>query len=179
MSGGSQPRRDYEQSCRELQRAGWLEAGQVPSMPARRPGADDDGPLGVSFFRTRVSGEFSNMTLPRTFFGRSEVRDASFRNTDLSESTLCWNDFIAVDFSDGSLRRSDLRAAEFSGVSFARCDMRDADLRRSHFENCDFAGADLRGAKLTRDQAVRLGLEAAQREGVAWQDTDGEEPDGG
>jgi len=68
----------------------------------------------VEFFRTRVSDDkFENLTLPRTFFGRSEIRDMSFRGTDLSESTLCWNDFIAVDFSDCDLSNGDLRASLF------------------------------------------------------------------
>ena len=179
MSSGSHARRDYEQSCRELQREGWVAAGDVPPMPAQRPGARDEEPLGVSFFRTRVSGDFSNLTLPRTFFGRSEVNGASFRNTDLSESTLCWNDFIGVDFRDGSLRGGDLRAADFRGVNFSRCDLRDADLRRSGFEGCDFTDADLRGAKMTTDQEAGMGLSELQREGVSWQDADGDEPDGG
>jgi uncharacterized protein YjbI with pentapeptide repeats len=126
-----------------------------------------------------VSGDSSNLTVPRTFFGRSEVSGASFRNTDLSESTLCWNDFVEVDFSDGSLRGGDLRAAVFDGVIFARCDLRGADLRRSSFKRCEFTDADLRGAKLTREQAVLLELSLEQERGVLWEDGDGEEPDGG
>ncbi len=175
----SKPRRDYEQSCRDLQKDGWLEPGAVSPMPARLPGYDDPEPLGVSFFRTRVAGDLSNMTLPRTFFSRSEVAAVSFRNSDLSESTLCWNDFVGVDFSDSSLRGSDLRAADFNGVKFSRCDLRDADLRRSSFEDCDFTDADMRGTKLTSPQAAGLRLSLSQTESVDWQASDGEEPGGG
>jgi uncharacterized protein YjbI with pentapeptide repeats len=179
MGANEKQRRNYDESCRELQQEGWLDPGAVPPIPARRPSYDDEGPLGISFFRTRVSGDFSNMTLPRTSFGRSEITAASFSNSDLSESTLCWNDFIGVDFSDAVLRESDLRAAEFNGVKFCRCDLRDADLRRSNFEDCDFTDADLHGVKLTRSQAARLDLSLRQQESIAWQDSEGDEPGGG
>lgn len=179
MGAKDQQRRSYEESCRELQQEGWLEPGQVPPLPSRRPSYDDEEPLGFRFFRTHVSGDFSNMTLPRTSFGRSEVAAASFVNTDLSESTLCWNDFVDVDFSDASLQESDLRAANFNGVNFSRCDLREADLRRSRFTDCDFSDADLRGTKLTRPQATGLSLSVRQKESVKWQASDGDEPGGG
>ena len=174
----SKPRRSYEESCRDLQQLGWLDPGDIPPMPPRHPGYDDEE-LAVRFFRTQVSGDFSDMTLPRTFFGRSEIAAASFRNTDLSQSTLCWNDFLGVDFSDASLRGNDLRGSIFSGVKFVGCDLRDADLRLSRFDDCDFTDADLRGAKFTRPQAARLNLSLRQQESVAWQTTDGEQPGGG
>ncbi len=171
-------RRSYGESCRELERLGFIERGQAPTEPLRRRPLPDDEELGVQFFRTRVEdAKLADLTLPRTFFGRSEIRASSFRGTDLSESTLCWNDFVDVDFGGACLVSSDLRASLFERVSFARADLRDADLRRSTFEDCDFAGADLRGAKLTRAQ--ELPLSDAQREVIAWQDDDGPEPPGG
>lgn len=78
----------------------------------------------VFIFRTRVQGDFRAMSLLRTFFGRSEVSEASFHDCDLSESTFCWCDFIGVDFSDADLRASDLRASNFERVRFDRCDLR-------------------------------------------------------
>jgi BTB/POZ domain-containing protein KCTD9 len=179
MESLPQKRQNYHESCRRLLQEGWLEGGEIPPMPAQRPRHDDPEPLGVSFFRTRVEGDFSHMTLSRTFFGRSEVAEASFRNTDLAESTLCWNDFVNVDFSDGSLRGSDLRAAMFNSVSFVRCDLRDADLRRSTFKNCDFTDADMHGTTLTRRQAAGLGLSSRQLEIVEIRSNDGEQPGGG
>jgi BTB/POZ domain-containing protein KCTD9 len=179
MGTESQARLGYAESCHKLQEAGWLDPGEIPPLPVRRPSHDDSAPLGVSFFRTRVSGYFSNMTLSRTFFGRSEVAAASFKNCDLSESTLCWNDFTGVDFSYCDLRMSDLRASIFNGVNFSHCDLREADLRRASFDDCDFSDADLRGTKMTRRQAARLNLSSMQKESVAFQATDGEEPGGG
>ncbi len=109
-------RLDDEASFRKL--AAYL-GGEVPPIPAALPRVDDRV-LGVSFFKTRViDDDFSNLTLPRTFFGRSEIRDVDFRNTDLRESNLCWNDFISVDFSDAVLTNSDLRSSIFEHVSFA------------------------------------------------------------
>jgi uncharacterized protein YjbI with pentapeptide repeats len=149
-------------------------------MPERMPRYDDEE-LGVSFFRTFVGehDDLSNLTLPRTFFGRSEINDVLFRNTDLSESCLCWNDFIDVDFSDAVLARSDLRASNFTRVKFIRTDLRDADLRRSFFEDCTFEGALLDRAILSYTQAEQLQLTETQRQVIAFTKDEGPEPDGG
>ncbi len=171
--------RDYHQSCTVLQQLGYLDANVVPPMPPRRPLHDDPEPLGVSFFRMEVSGDFSWLCLPRTFFGKSEIRDCSFANSDLSESTLCWCDFANVDFSNGCLRGSDLRASSFERVNFSGCDLRDTDLRHSQFNDCTFDGAIVGGTKLSAAQRALLPLSAQQSASVAWQSDDGEEPGGG
>lgn len=148
-------RRNYETSVRELERLGLIECGQAPSTPPTRRPQFDDNVLGVQFFRTLVSDvDLSNLTLPGTFFGRSEVVRSSFRNSDLCSSTMCWNDFIDIDFS-------------------AAC-LADCDLRASTFDNCRFTDADLTGALVGRDQRIELSNE--QRASVVWCD---EEPDGG
>lgn len=151
----------------------------MPPLPAGRPRYDDPEPLGINFFRTSVEGDLAGLTLPRTFFGRSEIRDASFHNTDLSESTLCWCDFVGVDFTDACLRDSDLRASNFERVRFDRGDLRNADLRMSGFTDCSFVDAMMSGAKLTRDQEGTLLLSPQQRMEVDWQTDEGDEPDGG
>src|SRR5262249_14240677 len=112
-------------------------------------------------------------------FGRSEIGHISFKNTDLSESTLCWNDFIEVDFTDADLSGGDLRASIFRRASFVRANLRTADLRRSTFEACDFTGADMAGAKLTRKQGEGIHLSDEQRKVIDWQEIDGDEPLGG
>jgi len=149
-------------------------------MPERMPRYDDEQ-LGVSFFRTFVGehDDLSNLTLPRTYFGRSEINDALFCNTDLTESCFCWNDFIDVDFSDAVLARCDLRASSFTRVVFNRADLRGADLRRSSFDDCSFDGALLDRAILTRAQAELIELTDAQRQVIALTNGDGPEPDGG
>jgi hypothetical protein len=171
----------------------------IPPLPDRRPQCDDEGPLGVSFFRTWVGvgrpfwlkpsgpedevdvGEHAleNLTLPRTFFGRSEIGPISFRNTDLSESTLCWNDFIEVDFTDADLSGCDLRASIFRKVDFVRANLQDSDLCRSGFEDCDFTDADMRGAKMTREQGGQITLSDRQQGVIDWQEGEGDEPPGG
>jgi BTB/POZ domain-containing protein KCTD9 len=171
----------------------------IPPIPSHRPQIGDEGPLGVSFFRTWVGvgrpfglqpspglpwedvpeHDLENLTLPRTFFGRSEIGPISFQNTDLSESTLCWNDFIEVNFTDADLSESDLRASIFRRVAFVRTNLRNADLRRSSFEASDFTDADMAGAKLTRKQGERIHLSNEQRKVIDWQGSDGEEPPGG
>lgn len=106
----------YEESYRRLQERGHFPEKDAPPLPSQLPSIQDEGPLGISFFRTFVGEEepgrvedIANMTLPRTFFGRSEVRQVSFKHTDLSESCLCWNDLVQVDFTETDLSGSDLR----------------------------------------------------------------------
>lgn len=172
-------RASYEDSVRRLQKD-YLEPGDIPPMPDRMPRYDDEE-LGVSFFRTFVgeNEDLSNLTLPRTYFGRSEVNDALFCNTDLTESSMCWNDFVDVDFTDAVLARCDLRASNFIRVKFIRTDLRGADLRRSSFDECSFDGALLDGAIMTNPQAEQIELTETQRKVITLTNDDGPEPDGG
>lgn len=173
-------RLDYTKSCEELQRLGYLEEGAIPSLRDSRPKHDDREPLGVSFFRTFLTDvALENLTIPRTFFGRSEVQNVSFKGSDLTESNLCWNNFASVDFSNCDLSRSDLRASKFDAVNFRGSNLTEVDLRRSTFRNCDFTNADMRGIKLTHIQGEQLNLSGAQEQMVDWQENDGEQPDGG
>lgn len=202
MTSDRPDRLSYDESCRLLIRLECLSlhdcGGKLPTLPDQRPQPDDDLPFGVRFFRTWVGSgrpfglqsppdfesglkesDLENLTLPRTFFGRSEISRISFRNTDLSESTLCWNDFIQVNFTDADLSACDLRAALFTGVVFVRANLQNADLRRSSFKECDFTDADLRGAKMAHSQGDTLPLSEDQRRAVDWQESEGEEPPGG
>ena len=140
-----------------------------------------DETQGVEFFRTFVGNgdDLSGLTLPKTFFGRSEINDCSFVGTNLSESTMCWNDFVAVDFSDADLTNSDLRASSYTDVKFVACDLKGADLRRSNFTNCDFENAELDFATITPDQVEMLNLTEEQLDSVHVTDDAGEEPAGG
>lgn len=174
------PRLSYEDSCRRLQED-YIDSESIPPIPERLPQSDDPEPLGVSFFRTFVGDgdDLSNLTLPRTFFGRSEINDALFQNTDFRESNLCWNDFINVDFTDAILAQSDLRASLFTSVKFVRTDLRKVDMRQSSFENCDFTDALMTGAILTHEQGTTINLSEEQRKQISWTDDAGEEPTGG
>jgi uncharacterized protein YjbI with pentapeptide repeats len=96
----------------------------------------------------------------------------------LSESSLCWNDFIEVDFTEANLSKSDLRASVFQKVKFVRADLQNADLRRATFQDCDFSGANLHGARLSRDAKVLESLTPDQRGGIDYQ-PEGEDPPGG
>lgn len=174
-------RLDYEASCRRLQQLGLIDPGPIPPKPDRMPRYDDDEPLGVSFFRTIVGdgADLSNLTLPRTFFGRSEISNVHFRNSELTESSLCWNDFIDVDFTDAVLVCSDLRASIYIRVNFTRADLSDCDLRLSNFDDCRFMDARMAGAVLTRQQGRSLPLSSKQRASISWAGEDGPEPGGG
>lgn len=172
-------RLSYEASCRRLLQLGLLDGPNVPPMPDHLPHYDD-AVSGVSFFRQDLEKtDLSDLSLPRTFFGRSETREVSFRNTDLSQSNLCWNTFIRTDFSGGSLEGGDLRSSLFARCSFQQCDLRGADLRRASFEDCDFSGARLDGAIATLGQPFSGALTDAQAAVIDWRSDEGPEPDGG
>src|ERR1700679_1165339 len=92
-------RLSYIASCELLLNQQLLDDAEIPAMP-RHPPRYEDETLGVGFFRTRLSdAKLEGLTLPRTFFGRSEIHCVSFQSTDLSESTANWNNFTDVDFS--------------------------------------------------------------------------------
>jgi uncharacterized protein YjbI with pentapeptide repeats len=150
----------------------------APLIPKRRPRFDDDV-LGFSVFRTKLVGDWSSLTLPRTYFGRSLVERVNFYDTDLSESVACWNDFVEVVFSSAVLDRADLRASTFQDCSFDRASLVEADLRRSSFFGCSFLGADLRGALAERRAAWLSGVSDHQRASMTLTDSEGEEPPGG
>ncbi len=170
----------YEDSVRRLQKD-YLDPGTVPPMPGRMPRYDDDAPLGVSFFRTFVGdgNDLSNLYLPRTFFGRSEINRARFCNTDFSQSSMCWNDFIDVDFTDAVLIGCDLRASIFKRVRFVGANLCCADLRRASFDDCHFEGAMLHSATMTGFQAGAMGLSQQQRSEINLVLMEGPSPGGG
>ncbi len=157
------------------------DAAGRPFVPAQMPSYDDDGPLGFSYFRYRLEdADNSNLTLPRTYFGRSLLRRVSFTNTDLSESRMCWNDFEDCDFSGSDLSGCDMRASNFTRCRFVGAVLRGADLRRSFFKDCDFAGAELAGA-VAEDEIGCAQLDLTDEQGavMAWAEDAGPEPPGG
>jgi uncharacterized protein YjbI with pentapeptide repeats len=172
-------RLSYEESCRALQGQGLMDEGEVPPIPDHSP-RNDDEILGVSFFRTMLADvTMEHMTLPRTFFGRSEIRTTSFCGTDLSGSTANWNDFIDVDFGSSDLSGSDFRACVFERVQFTGATLANVDFRHCIFRDCDFASTDMDGAKFTTQSGASLRLLSEQQRVIDWQASDGEEPDGG
>ena len=65
-----------------------------------------------------------NLTMPKTGLWRLGIFDMSFRNTLLSYSFLCWNDFADVDFTDAILEECDMRRCNFENVCFVRADFK-------------------------------------------------------
>ena len=171
-------RRPYQESCRTLAERGLIDEPDPP-LPVRMPAHDDEGPLGICFFRMHLEDQdLSGLSLPRTFFGRSLVARCTFADTDLSESCLCWNDFEDVDFSRASLAGADLRASNYERCRFDWADLSGADLRACGLHDCSLGGARLDGARLTAEQVARLPLDPSQRARVTVEEA-GEEPAGG
>jgi uncharacterized protein YjbI with pentapeptide repeats len=173
-------RLSYEDSCKVLQK-NYIDSGHIPPLPSRIPRYDDPEPTGVSLFRTFIGegDDLSNLTLPRTFIGRTEINNALFKNTNLSESSICWNDLTDVDFTDAILSQSDMRASNFTRVLFVRANLTGVDLRQSTFENCSFEQAIVTGVILTKIQGQMLKLSDLQHAVIDWRDSAGEEPEGG
>jgi len=176
-------RRSLDETWRFLEQDGSSmprDAYGRPFIPLRTP-RHDDVELGFSCFRHVVKKtDWSDLTLPRTFFGRSELTRVDFRNTDLSESRMCWVDFIQCDFSGTDLSSCDMRASVFKQCRFTAASMRGADLRRSSFQGCTFTNADLSGAKGSEGDIVLFRqLSNQQMEIVHWIEDDGSLPEGG
>jgi BTB/POZ domain-containing protein KCTD9 len=171
----------YDLSCARLRELGLLAHDGYPPMPERLPQYDGNKRLGVSIFRIRLADalDLSDLTLPRTFFGRSQINGVSFRNSDLRESNLCWNDFVGTDFTGADLAGSDMRSSLFQKVLFVTTSLDGVDLRRSSFIGCNFEGAAMKSVVLTRQQNVTMCLSETQRQDIDWRDESGPEPDGG
>ncbi len=151
-----------------------------PFVPDAMPNHNDPaGRIGFSYFKYRLEdADNSDLTLPRTFFGRSYFVRVRFANTDLTESRMCWNDFVDCDFGRADLSRCDMRASRFKGCSFAGAILRDADLRGSSFAECVFAGADLAGA-VADDDVYTSAFSDEQYERMVWHEDVGEQAPGG
>jgi len=140
----------------------------------------DDRELRLSYFRCGLSDvALCNLTLPRTFFGRSSFEGVAFSNSNISESRMCWNDFVECDFSGADLSCCDLRASLFDRCIFRGVNLSGADLRRSEFARCVFTDAVLNDAKLTRFEGFALGLSTSKKSTICWQWFAGELPGGG
>lgn len=154
-----------------------------PHVAARMPSIDDDAPVNITFFRTGWrESDLSELTLPRMFFGRSSFERVNFGGTDLSDSRMCWNEFIGCDFSNADLRRCDMRATVFRECAFRDADLSGADVRRSSFEACIFEGAKFAGTiahkRSAAEDLVPL-LSKTQRAEIRWVHDLGDEPPGG
>jgi uncharacterized protein YjbI with pentapeptide repeats len=151
-------RRSFAESWKYLRRKKWLDAKGPPLLIDHHAGYEREGdPVDIAFFRSGwEDADFSNLTMPRRYINRSTLERVSFRNTDLNQSFMCWNDFIECDFTDADLSCADMRASLFTNCSFVRCKLVGADLRRSGFEDCDFTSADLRGAVIDTDTDIDL-----------------------
>ncbi len=196
-----------ERSCRKFRfklREGWRAmrrslgdtwdylASEGEDVPRRSDGQPfvkdtmpnyDDEELGFSYFKYGLDeADNSNLTMPRTFIGRSSFIRVSFVNTDLSESRMCWNGFDECDFGEADLSGCDMRASTFENCRFVGAILRGADLRRSSFVDCDFTGADLTGAIAEDEDAigcVQDWLTDAQQATMAWSEDEGPLPPGG
>ena len=178
----------YEESFSRLKELLDIFGDPTPSVTSK-PRHDDD-PMGPSIFRAMSEdANLENLTMPGLFIGRSELVRASFKASELSLSTLTWNDFTDCDFSNCNLSQSDLRSSIFVRCNFDNANLAESDLRRSTFEGCTFINASFRNTKLyarkkkfglfkSGDDQTSLLLTKTQKSEVAWSDL-GPEPEGG
>ena len=108
-------RKSYEESCQHLMELGWIE--EIPPLPTAPP-KNDDSLMGLSFYRTRMEDEnenepFEGLTIPRTFISRTVIDVFSFSGSDLTESTVNWNNIEDTSFMNCILQCCDLRANSF------------------------------------------------------------------
>jgi len=183
-------RLSLEKTWQKLEEAGdempRTESGK-PFVPESMPNYDDEV-LGVEFFRTEVEdADYSFLTLPRTFFGRSELKKVNYQNSDLSESRMCWNDFIECDFSNADLSKCDMRSPNFENCNFSGANLKEADLRCAGMTNCNFTGADVTDVQALPAHhlyhrnvgSIEALLTDEQCVSIDWTDDAGEEAPGG
>jgi len=168
------PRKSFDESCQILRDLGFIKPDEQPVIPPCQPKYEDEEPLGVSFFRWIIEDMIlADLTLPRTYFGKSEFINCAFRNCDLNDSNLIWNDFKQIDFSHSNLSNSDMRGSVFDSCSFVKADLTSADLRQSSFNGCKFTGARMKGAKVEDYWQDQLPWTKQQMSDIDWQDDPG------
>jgi hypothetical protein len=152
-----------------------------PWFPDHHAGIErEDDRADATFYRTGYrESDFSNLTLPRRFMGRSSFEGVSFVNTDLNQSFMCWNDFLECDFTDADLICCDMRASNFRNCKFVRCRLLGADLQGSSFEGCDFTDADLTGARVDDCTMDSIELSPEQSNQIGFWKVCGPQPKGG
>ena len=134
----------------------------------------------MTFYRVLISDEkYEERYLLKTLFGRSLLENVSFRNSDLSGSTLTWSDFINVNFSYANLSNSDLRSSVFENVDFSNSNLSNSDLRGLDLKTCNLSGAIMTSAKATHELKNQNVLSPKQIQEIEWHDDEGEEPEGG
>jgi uncharacterized protein YjbI with pentapeptide repeats len=155
----------------------------TPHLSTGMPSVGDSEVVNITFFRTMwQDADLSQLTLPRIFFGRSGFERVSFRDTELTDSRMCWNDFTRCDFTGADLRRCDMRASVFDSCIFRDADLSGADLRRSTFDSCIFEGANMNDAIVYKKSAVENLiplLSKDQRAAIRWVHEQSTEPPGG
>ena len=116
MKKAKNQRRTLEQTWRKMR---W---GRRPLIDHHAGYEREGDPADITFFRSRFEdADLSNLTMPRQYVNRSGFERVSFRNSDLNQSFMCWNDFVECDFSDADLACCDMRASVFRDCSFVRC----------------------------------------------------------
>lgn len=153
----------------------------APILPAAMPNFDDEEEAGFSVHKGGWPDgcDLANLSLPRSYFGRSLFQGVDFQNTDLSGSRMCWNDFVDCDFSAADLTGADLRASLFQRCRFTGATLAGADLRHSCFEDCDFTGAGMSGCVAEAAQRASLRPTQEQAAGIDWRSEPGPKPPGG
>lgn len=151
-------RMTFAESWAFLKRKRLMSLKGSPSVIDHHAGWDREGdPTNIDFFRTAwEDADLANLTIPRLYINRSDLQQVSFRNSDLNQSFMCWNDFVDCDFTDADLTCCDMRRSLFRGCKFIRCKMVAAYLSGSEFDDCDFTDADLRGAIIDTDTDIDL-----------------------
>jgi len=175
-----------ENSIKYIRDLGWDvpddSSAFLKSMPS-----ETDGELGLRFFRTNVhNAQFDYLTIPRTYFGRSEIKSTTFEHSDLVESRMCWNDWQYCHFAGADLSGCDLRRSHFEYCYFNGANLKGADLRGACFDRCSFSNAVMKGVKLGKQFGFLSGLKAKalklspeQAREIDWVSSAGEEPAGG
>lgn len=113
-------------------------------------------PKGDCSERKLAGRHFERMELSRSQWMLSSLTNASFRNSNLYDSS----------FRGAVLRKADLSFGNRAWSNFRGADLSGADLSRSDFFRSNFRGADLRGARIVGTKLDGSDLTNANFEGA-------------
>ena len=97
--------------------------------------------------------------------GKTDLKDANFRETDLR-----WADLTRANLSSALLNRADLRRANLSQAIFKKANLSEANLSETYLSGADLSEADLKKAFFIRSDLANVNLSNSdcQRADFRW-----------
>ncbi|MES2130811.1 MAG: pentapeptide repeat-containing protein [Bacteroidota bacterium] len=95
-----------------------------------------------------VDADFSGLKNLKEKFSSSNMKNCTFRNSDLSGLILGNNNIEMCDFSSSDMRDSKIQSSNLSNNQFNNCSFIDSEFSKNNIGKCDFSDANFSGTEM-------------------------------